>query len=99
MLAGGLMPTRSRKERNLRNATASPSMKSSRKLSILGALLLLAARATEATPITSTDAINFGPNVYISQWNAGLNPAADAVTNFTLNLDLLSSSGTDSLAL
>jgi hypothetical protein len=74
-------------------------MKSSPNLSILGALLLLAPGATEATPITWTDTINFTPNVYISQWNAGLNPAADVVANFSLNLDPLGSSGPDSLVL
>jgi hypothetical protein len=75
-------------------------MKSSPKLSILGGLLLLLVTgAAEATPVTSADAANFNPNVYISQWNAGLNPAADAVANISLNLNLLSSSGNDSLAL
>ena len=68
-------------------------MKPSPNLSILGALLLLATGVTQATPITSIDAINFSPNVFISQWNAGLNPAADTVTNFSLNRDLLSASG------
>ena len=73
-------------------------MKPSPKLSILGGLLLLATGATQATPITWTDTINFSPNGYISQWNAGLSPAADTATNFSLNLDLLSPSGTDTLA-
>jgi len=74
-------------------------MKSAVKLSILSALLLLATRATEATPISSADTSSFNPNGYISRWHASLDPAADAVGNFSLDLPLLSSSGTDSLAL
>jgi hypothetical protein len=74
-------------------------MKSAAKLSILSVLLLLASRATEAIPISSADTGSFDPNGYISRWHASLDPGADAVGNFSPDLPLLSSSGTDSLTL
>jgi len=64
-------------------------MNSLPKFSLLGLLLLLAAPATEAAFIASTDAIDLNTNAYISQWRAGLNPGADAVANFPLKHDLL----------
>ena len=73
-------------------------MKSLPKFAILGLLLLLAPPATEAASITSTDAINFNPNAYISQWQAGLNPGAAAVTQFPRQPDLLNFAEVDSLA-
>lgn len=72
-------------------------MKSSTKLSILGALLLLTAYTAQATPITWTDTINFSPDVYLLQWNAALNPATDASGNFSLNLDQLGAAANGSL--
>ena len=71
-------------------------MKSLPKSAILGLLLLLAAPAAEAASIASTDATNFNPNAYISQWQAGLNPGADAVADFPLKSELLNIPGVDS---
>jgi hypothetical protein len=71
-------------------------MKSLPKSAILGLLLLLAAPATEAVSIASTDATNFNPNAYVSQWQAGLNPGADAVAGLPLKSGLLNIPGVDS---
>jgi hypothetical protein len=73
-------------------------MKSLPKSAILGLLLLLAAPAIEAASIASTDATNFNPKAYISQWQAGLTPGADAVANFPLQPGLLNTPGVDSPA-
>jgi hypothetical protein len=73
-------------------------MKSLPKFAILGLLLLLAAPATEAAAITSTDTINFNSNAYISQWPANLNSGTDAVTKFPLQPDRLDSGEVDSPA-
>ena len=71
-------------------------MKSLPKSAILGLLLLLAAPATEAASIASTDATNFNPNAYVSQWQAGLNPGADAVADLPLKSGLLNIPRVDS---
>jgi len=71
-------------------------MKSLPQSAILGLLLLLAAPATEAASIASTDATNFNPNAYVSQWQAGLNPGADAVADLPLKSGLLNIPRVDS---
>jgi hypothetical protein len=73
------------------------------KLSFLGALLVFAAGAAQATPMSWTDTAKFNPNVYVSQWNGfvytqnlthdGFNPAVDTISDYSLSLDLVNSSG------